>query len=89
MVLCRIGEDIVGCSNITPALIKALSDTITGVMEKYTVNLTGNVYVGPQLLSWSLDAIYQDPQALDHIIAVITCEPPKPFNRFIITVRVV
>ena len=89
MVLCRIGEDIVGCSNITPALIKALSDTITGVMEKYTVNLTGNVYVGPQLLSWSLDSIYQDPQALDHIIAVITCEPPKPFNRFVITVRVV
>lgn len=89
MVLCRIGEDIVGCSNITPALIKALSDTISGVMDRYLINITGNVYVGPQLLSWTLDDIYQDPEALDHVIAIITCEPPRPFNRFVIYVRVV
>jgi len=89
MTLCRIGEDIVGCSNITPALIKALSDTISGVMDRYLINVTGNVYVGPQLISWNLDDIYQDPQALDHVVAIITCEPPRPFNRFVIYVRVV
>ena len=89
LTLCRVGEDLVGCSNISPALLKALSDTLTSIMDRYLINTTGNVYVGPQLLSWSLDSIYQDAVALDHIYAVITCEPPKPFNRFVLTVRVV
>lgn len=87
--LCHIGEDLVGCSNISPLLIKSLSDTITGLMNTYLVNLTGNPYIGPQLLSWNLDTIYQHPTMLDHIYATITCEPPKPFNRFVMTLRIV
>jgi len=87
--LCHLGEGLVGCSNISPALLKSLTDTITGLMDSYLVNLTGNPYIGPQLLSWSLDSIYQHPTILDHIYAVITCEPPKPFNRFVMTLRIV
>lgn len=89
LTLCHVGEDLVGCSNISPALLKALSDTITGLMNNYLVNLTENVYIGPQLLSWSLDSLYQHPTMLDHIYAVITCDPPKPFNRFVMTLRIV
>ena len=89
LTLCRVGENLVGCSNISPDLLVALHDTLTGIMDAYTVNHTGNVYVGPQLLSWSLDALYQDPIRLDHIYATITCEPPRPFNRFVLTLRVV
>ena len=89
LTLCHVGENRVGNSNISPVLLKVLSDTITNIMENYLVNTTGNAYVGPQLLSWSLDSIYQDPVALDHIYAVITCEPPKPFNRFVMTLRIV
>ena len=89
LTLCHVGEDKVGNSNISPALLKVLSDTITGVMDNYLVNLTGNAYIGPQLLSWSLDSLYQHQTMLDHIYAVITCEPPKPFNRFVMTLRIV
>lgn len=89
LTLCHVGENLVGCSNISPALLTALQDTVKGIMDRYLLNLTGNVYVGPQLLSWSLDALYQDPVQLDHIYATITCEPPKPFNRFVMTLRIV
>ena len=89
LTLCHVGEDLVGCSNISPALLKSLSDTITAIMDNYLINRTGNAYIGPQLLSWSLDALYQHEVLLDHIYAVITCEPPKPFNRFVMTLRIV
>ena len=89
LTLCHVGEDLVGCSNISPALLKSLSDTITAIMDNYLINRTGNAYIGPQLLSWSLDSLYQDEVLLDHIYAVITCEPPKPFNRFVMTLRIV
>lgn len=89
LTLCRVGENLVGCSNISPDLLVALHDTLTGIMERYLVNLTGNVYVGPQLLSYSIDRLEQDPVQLDHIYATITCEPPKPFNRFVLTLRIV
>lgn len=89
LTLCHVGEKWVGCSNISPVLLKVLTDTITNIMESYLINYTGNPYIGPQLLSWSLDSIYQHPTMLDHIYAVITCEPPKPFNRFVMTLRIV
>jgi len=89
LTLCRVGENLVGCSNISPDLLVALHDTLTGIMERYLVNLTGNVYIGPQLLSYSIDRLEQDPVQLDHIYATITCEPPKPFNRFVLTLRIV
>lgn len=89
LTLCHVGENLVGCSNISPALLTALYDTIKGIMDRYLINLTGNVYIGPQLLSWTFDKLEQDPVQLDKVYAVITCEPPKPFNRFVMTLRIV
>lgn len=89
LTLCHVGENLVGCSNISPALLTALYDTIKGIMDRYLLNLTGNVYVGPQLLNWTFDKLEQDPVQLDKVYATITCEPPKPFNRFVMTLRIV
>lgn len=89
LTLCRVGENLVGCSNISPDLLVALHDTLTGIMDRYLLNLTGNAYIGPQLLSYTIDRLEQDPVQLDHIYATITCEPPKPFNRFVMTLRIV
>jgi hypothetical protein len=87
--LCRLGEDKVGSSNITPLMLMALTDAITWFMDQKTINQTGNDWIGPQLVSWSLDAIWQDQIQRDHVYARITCEPPKPFNKFVITLRVI
>ena len=87
--LCHLGENMVGCSNISPALITALTDGITTVMTSKTRNNTGSDLIGPQLLGWSLDSIYQDSVLRDHVYATMTCEPPRPFNRFVMTLRVV
>lgn len=89
LTLCHVGENLVGCSNISPALLTALYDTIKGIMDRYLINLTGNVYIGPQLLNWTFDKLEQDPVQLDKVYATITCEPPKPFNRFVMTLRIV
>lgn len=89
LTLCHLGEDMVGCSNISPALITALTDGITTVMSGKAKNNTGSDLIGPQLLSWSLDSIYQDEVLRDHVYATMTCEPPRPFNRFVMTLRVV
>lgn len=87
--LCHIGETRVGCSNISPTMIMALSDDITLLMDSKLINRTGSEYIGAQLLSWSLDTIYQDPIHKDRIYAVISCEPPKPFNEFKMTLRII
>lgn len=87
--LCRLGEDKVGCSNITPIMLMALTDAIKVYMDSKLVNNTSNPYIGPQLISWTLDSIYQDPIQRDHVYATITCEPPKPFNQFKMTLRVI
>lgn len=88
LTLCHVGEDKVGCSNIHPQLLMSLSDDITLNMDAKLLNKSGSIAVGPQLLSWELVELKQDPQALDHVYAVVDCEPPKPFNRFHITLRV-
>lgn len=88
LTLCHVGEDKVGCSNIHPQLLMSLSDDITLNMDAKLLNKSGSISVGPQLLSWELVELKQDPQALDHVYAIVDCEPPKPFNRFHITLRV-
>lgn len=89
LALCHVGEDMVGCSNIHPQLLAKLSDDITLKMDARLINTSGDVKIGPQLLSWTLVNLYQDPEQLDHVYATITCEPPKPFNRFHITLRII
>ena len=58
-------------------------------MDQKLINTTGSEYIGPQLISWSLDKIYQDSIHKDRVYAVISCEPPKPFNEFKMTLRII
>lgn len=58
-------------------------------MDSKLLNTTGSLYIGPQLVSWQLLEIYQDTVNLDWVYASIECEPPKPFNKFKMTLRVV
>ena len=87
--LCRLGEDKVGCSNITPVMLMALKDSIKWFMDKRLTNQSGSVFIGPQLVSWTLVNIWQDAVQRDHVYATIECEPPKPFNRFKMTLRII
>ena len=87
--LMGIGQDYVGKSNITPELIQVLAFDIDRLLTSFTLNTTGSVYIGPQILSYSIVDIYQDPVNLDHVIALIEVEPPKPFNRFIMTLTII
>ena len=87
--LCHVGEDKVGNSNITPIMVMALSDDVTLKMDQKLINISGSEYIGPQLLSWTLDSIYQDTVNKDRVYAVISCEPPKPFNEFKMTLRII
>ena len=87
--LCHVGEDKVGNSNITPIMVMALSDDVTLKMDQKLINISGSEYIGPQLLSWTLDSIYQDTVNKDRGYAVISCEPPKPFNEFKMTLRII
>lgn len=88
LMLCHVGENKVGCSNISRSLLATLSATIDFALDKRTKNAT-SAYVGSQLISYTINNIYQDPVNLDHVYADIDIEPPKPFNKFHITVRVI
>ena len=87
--LVHIGEDKVGCSNISPDLLSALSMDISLFMDSRLRNTGGNIYVGPQLISWKLLDMRQDEVNRDWVYATIVCEPPKPFNQFKMTMRVI
>ena len=81
------GADLVGNANISPALIDLLRVQLITNLDDYTYYT--NQLIGPQLLSASLDQIYQSQVHKDRIYASITGQPPKPFNRFHITFRMV
>ena len=89
MGVSRVGGDKTGNSNISPALLDALENDVTLHMDNYKLNESGSVYIGPQLLDWELERIWQDPVNLDHVYASLWCQPPKPFNKFHITVRII
>ena len=88
LALCYVGKNLVGCSNITPELIEDLRFQIELVLSTFSTNRTGSVYIGPQLLSYNVVSVYQDTINLDHIYADIEITPPKPFNRFHMTLRI-
>ena len=88
LALCYVGKNLVGCSNITPEMIEDLRFQIELVLSTFSVNRTGSVYIGPQLLSYNVVSVYQDTVNLDHIYADIEITPPKPFNRFHMTLRI-
>ena len=89
MSMCRVGKNLVGCSNITPELITYLGFDLDILLKSYTINHTGSVYIGPQLLAYDIVRIYQDTVNLDRVYADVEITPPKPFNRFHMTLRVI
>jgi len=88
LALCKVGEGLVGSSNISDTLLALLSDSISTILDYRTSNSTSSA-VGNQLLSYEVEQIYQDPANLDNVYADITLEPPKPFNRFHMTMQVI
>lgn len=89
LALSRVGMDKVGSSNISIQLIAALNLDITMLMDQRLLNTSGSIYVGPQLTAWELLSLYQDTVNRDHVYADISCTPPKPFNKFHMTLRVI
>ena len=87
--LSRMGENYVGNSNITPVLLAQLEVDLNTYLSSCTINNTGNILIGPQLLDYTIVAVWQDTVNLDHIYADIEVQPPRPFNRFHITMRVI
>ena len=85
----RVGENRVGNSNISPAMLSALQLDLRMHMDSRLRNTSGSVYIGPQLLSWELLSMYQDEVNRDWVYADFECEPPKPFNKFKMTMRVI
>ena len=86
--LSTIGEKQAGNSNISPLLLDILDSAIKSRMNAKLGN-GSNPYVGPQLLDWELLELYQDSVNLDWVYATIVCTPPKPFNKFKMTLRIV
>lgn len=88
ITLSRVGEELVGSSNISDMLLIVLKDGITNLLDARCTNAT-SAYVGNQLISYEIIDIYQDPVNQDEVKADIELVPPKPFNRFRITMRIV
>lgn len=86
--LKRLGRDFVGNSNISPALLTILQADCANLMESYLISYK-SAFVGPQLLSYEVASVWQDPIIKDRVYARISGEPPKPFNEFDITFALV
>ena len=89
ITISHTGEDLVGNSNINPELVRVINTRLDLILNAKTINMSNSIYVGPQLLSYTIDDVYQDEVNRDHIYASITVEPPKPFNKFAMTMRVI
>lgn len=87
--LCHVGENYVGNSNISNILMHYLKSDIELIMDAKLVDTSGDFRIGAQLLSWELINLWQDSVNLDWVWAEIECEPPKPFNKFKMVVRIV
>jgi hypothetical protein len=87
--VANTGSTITGNSNITADLVTTLSIQLATKLSSKCKNVSNNVYIGPQLISYTIDSVYQDKVNLDHIYASFTVEPPKPFNKFSMVMRIV
>ena len=78
-----IGRDLVGNTNISPALLDILEFNLEARLSDF-MNYVDEL-IGPQLLSGAVLSVVQDKVFKDRIYAELEGEPPKPFNRFHIT----
>ena len=74
------GRDLVGNTNISPALLDILEAELNNKLLQFQTYV--NDFIGPQLLSGTLLSLKQDTVYKDRIYAELEGEPPKPFNRF-------
>lgn len=81
------GTELVGSSNISPALLGLLRTDLEARLRNYMYYV--NEFIGPQLLSGQIQDIHQDSVHKDRVYATLNGEPPKPFNRFSITFRMI
>jgi len=84
----QVGRNLVGCSNISPDLLAELEFAMRLRLDRYLINDTGSPYIGAPLLGWELTSIYQDTVNRDHVYAEFDIEPPRPFNKFHMAMRV-
>ncbi len=87
--LSNVGVTYVGNTNISDTLLYRLTDDISNIMDAKTTTISNTDLVGAQLIDWSLDSLFRDSNNLDWVYASLSCQPPKPFNRFNLTVRIV
>lgn len=80
-----VGRNLVGNSNISQTLLVLLQTAISSKLLNYMQYIDD--YIGPQLLQAKLVSIEQDSIFLDRVYASIDVTPPKPFNKFHMTVR--
>lgn len=81
------GTTFVGNSNISDELISLLQIDLYSRLDNYKYYTS--TLLGPQLLSGQIQSIFQDSVHKDRIYATISGQPPKPFNQFRITFRMI
>lgn len=89
LTVANLGENMVGNSNITDDLLTSLSIQLSTTLDGKCKNISGNSYIGPQLIEYEIESLYQDAVNLDHVYATFTITPPKPFNKFSMTMRII
>ena len=81
--LKKAGSSYIGNSNISPALLTILDAQLRGIISRFTT--TEDPFIGPMLLSCTLDQLVQDQFDKSRFKVKLTGQPPKPFNEFQIT----
>lgn len=81
------GTGYVGNTNISQELLSLLQVELQDRLRAYSIYV--NALIGPQLLSWRIVNLAQHPVYKDRVYVTIQGEPPKPFNRFDITFRMI
>ena len=81
------GRGYVGNTNISEELLSLLQVQLQDRLRSFS--LYSDRLIGPQLLSWNIVNLEQHPVYKDRIYVTVQGQPPKPFNRFDITFRMI
>lgn len=81
------GKGYIGNTNISQELLSLLQVELQDRLRGFSLYVDS--LIGPQLLSWQIVNLAQHPVYKDRIYVTIQGQPPKPFNRFDITFRMI
>ena len=81
------GKGYVGNTNISQQLLSILRQELQIRLRNYTLYV--NSLIGPQLLTAQVVDLFQHPVHKDWILCTVQGQPPKPFNKFAITFRMI